>query len=516
MMMPSRRAHLAAVLLACSFATVPGRGQQAPGQTRPEISSDIDTLIKLSSSQRRARLIGWSAASRLQKLGPPAADALAASLRQDVWEDGHGNLSPIEEALAKMGEVGVAAIDRALTPALLASTGPSDPNRVIPGDALQVGRSTHVLARMGADLSAPTLVRIARTARHPGVRELALAGLIGPNSKYLAMIPRSTSLEFGSCESRSWTECPFDSVRRLGTAVQPVLGDIANVLRQEPDLRVRVVAAEVLVRWGEGALRAAGEQELIALAARDPQYIRRDSIVALGRYGVEGARDLLRQQAALPDDRLGMELAEALVRMRDPASVPLVTRLMATERTAQWAIEFAGRSRDVAFVPSLIDRVGDTTPTGRTDANSETVRPPQTPTVGSDALAALRALTFQDFGPDPAQWRAWWASNRDANWQTHLTRFVAQTTPKVPASENWVTNEWMDRLAGAPDPAVLPFVVAYLRHPRLYPDAIRPPADAPPGRSGDVWVRGRFGVPPVVVTLLLELVGRGSVEARQL
>jgi hypothetical protein len=102
--MRSRSAQLATVLLICSLGSASGQVQQPPGQTRPEISSEIDALIQLSPSQRRARLIGWSIAARLQKLGPPAAAALAASLRRDTWDDGHGNLSPVQEALAKMGD----------------------------------------------------------------------------------------------------------------------------------------------------------------------------------------------------------------------------------------------------------------------------------------------------------------------------------------------------------------------------------------------------------------------------
>jgi hypothetical protein len=70
----------------------------------------------------------WSAASRLQKLGAPAAAALVAHLRQDGFRDrDHGNHSPTMRALEKIGDPAIPEIERSLTPALLESTGPRTP-----------------------------------------------------------------------------------------------------------------------------------------------------------------------------------------------------------------------------------------------------------------------------------------------------------------------------------------------------------------------------------------------------
>lgn len=68
----------------------------------------------------------------------------------------------------------------------------------------------------------------------------------------------------------------------------------------------------------------------------------------------------------------------------------------------------------------------------------------------------------------------------------------------------WVMNRWTERLRNAADPAALPFVTAYLRHPRVSPGAIT-------ASSGGTWT-----APHPSVALLMGLVGQGWVEARQL
>jgi hypothetical protein len=52
---------------------------------------------------------------------------------------------------------------------------------------------------MGADLSATTLARIARTARDPNVRELALGGLVEPLLRRSGSIGRLAMIVFETC-----------------------------------------------------------------------------------------------------------------------------------------------------------------------------------------------------------------------------------------------------------------------------------------------------------------------------
>jgi hypothetical protein len=68
-----------------------------------------------------------------------------------------------------------------------------------------------------------------------------------------------------------------------------------------------------------------------------------------------------------------------------------------------------------------------------------------------------------------------------------------------------VMNEWMARLQDAADPAALPVIAAYLRHPRLSP-----------GPVGSVGLARVGGVRHPAVALLMGLVGQGSSNARQL
>ena len=65
---------------------------------------DIEALIlELASWETE-----WSAASRLQKLGAPAAAALVQHLGQDGFRDrDHGNHSPTLRALEKIGSAAV-------------------------------------------------------------------------------------------------------------------------------------------------------------------------------------------------------------------------------------------------------------------------------------------------------------------------------------------------------------------------------------------------------------------------
>ena len=113
-------------------------------------------------------------------------------------------------------------------------------------------------------------------------------------------------------------------------------------------------------------------------------------------------------------------------------------------------------------------------------------------------------LTFQDFVSDPQPWREWWALNRNNDWRTQLTRYVEGLMPRLAAAEPWVMNEWMGKLETADDPAVLPFLSAYFRHPRFNISEVGPNT-----------FRGGGGTPPALV-LLLNLASQGSGEARQL
>src|SRR5207247_3409199 len=107
-------------LLLVLFGCIVAGSSQSAAQRN---ASDIPALI-LQLADRQTE---WKAASRLQKLGAPAAAALVARLRQDGFRDrDHGNHSPAMQALEKIGDPAVPAIERALTPALLVSANPEE------------------------------------------------------------------------------------------------------------------------------------------------------------------------------------------------------------------------------------------------------------------------------------------------------------------------------------------------------------------------------------------------------
>jgi HEAT repeat protein len=457
----------------------------------------------------------WGAASRLQKLGAPAAAALVAHLRQDGFRDrDHGNHSPTMRALEKIGDPAIAEIERTLTPALLGSVNPED--------SLYVETAIFVLTSIGGSTAAPALIRVAVRAQNWQWRELAFNAVAWPAFDFKQMRP---GRPWEAClRSESPYACPFDSEGpRVAAAVRPLLGNVRNHMAQESNAQVRLAAAQLLALWGVGALRSAGEQELLTLATRpDEAHIQESAIRALGFLGVDAARDVIKARTTGGNRSVKRAAAQALVSLKDDDYLPITFDLMKPPPpnprnsnrpelfdediyVRKWAFELAGQSHNVAFVPGLIDLLPDRRWNGSTTTTTVGGQPVETRhTFGEDALAALRMLTFQDFVSDPQPWREWWALNRNNDWRTQLTRYVEGLMPQLAAAEPWVMNEWMGKLETADDPVVLPFLSAYFRHPRFNISAVGPNTSSGGGGT------------PLSLVLLLNLASQGSGEARQL
>jgi hypothetical protein len=475
--------------------------------------ADVQALVlQLATPEKE-----WDAASRLQKLGAPAAAALVAHLREDPIRDrDHGNHSPTMRALEKIGDPAVPEIERLLTDALLRSTNPDD-GRCVETAIL-------VLTSIGGSAAAPALIRVAVSAQDWQWREMAFGAVAWPAFDFARMRP---GRPWEACLNRdSPYACPFGAEGpRVAAVVRPQLALVRAHLTQESNARVRVAAAQLLRLWGEGASRRAGENELLALAAGpDDAYVQEYAIRALGLLGVDAARNVIKTRTTAASRNVRLAAAQALVRLNDDGYVAITADLMkpapapANPRnrdrpevfdedfySRQWAISFAGHSHNLAFVPGLIDLLSDRTWNGATTTSTVDARQVEVRhTFGVDALTSLRMLTFQDFAADPQSWREWWALNRNSDWRTQMTRFVAGVMPQLASAEPWVMNEWMARLEGADDPAVLPFLAAYFRHPRFNFSAVGPNTSS-----------GGGGTPPAVV-LLLNLASQGAGEARQL
>jgi hypothetical protein len=200
--------------------------------TAQDANSDIRALlVQLANPETE-----WAAASRLQKLGTPAAAALAANLRQDGYVQGfHGNHSATMRALEKLGESAIPEIERMLPPA-----SSSNPN-----DIRFLQTAIHALAAIGGESVPPILVRLGLTANDERVRETAFYGLILHRYSWEEKRP-----------GRPWEvclrydiprACPLNSeTQRVEAALKPLLGSIRDRLALEPNERVRAAAARVL------------------------------------------------------------------------------------------------------------------------------------------------------------------------------------------------------------------------------------------------------------------------------
>lgn len=410
-------------------------------------------------------------------------------------------------ALEKIGNPAVAEIERTLTPALLASGSPED-KRYVESAVL-------TLITIGGSVAAPVLIRAGLSAQDSRVRELAFNGVIQPWTGLSQ--ERSTKLWEVCFTNDAPYACPFnDEAAGVGRAIRPLFGRIRIQLQRETDTPVRLAAASLLALWGEGAQKNLGERILLSIAGEPSHaYTQGSAIRMLGLLGVDAARDVIKRRTSAEEGFVKRAAAQALANLRDDGYVPIIVDLMkplaAPDTPRQdrdyrkWAIEFAGRSHNLTFVPALIDVLDDRSWNGSMTTSTVNGRQVETRhAYGEDALAALRKITFQDFGSDRQRWLNWWAANRDIPSQTHLTRHVANLLSQLPAAQPWVMNEWVEPLTDADDPAVVPLLTAYFRHPRFDISQVGPNS-----------FRGGGGTPDVLV-LLLNLASQGSSEAKQI
>lgn len=435
-------------------------------------TSDVRTLIV----QLGDRNTEWAAASGLQKLGNPAIVALVANLRLDPITDfHHGSHSPTMRVLAKIGEPAVAELERALT--------------LVSGSASTTDVSfaqtvIHILSRIGGERVAPILIDLATSAGDERLRAAAYSGLAWDTGDHEWRWPWRPWEYCLVKDDPRW--CPIDAKsQRVAAAVQPLLRGIQLRLFREVNPNMRIAAAHVLAYWGEGATKAAAEQIILSGYPAGKFVTKRAPIMELFSRGDTGY----------------VQLATQLLNLQT-GSPPY----LGEDGTARrWAIQFAVRSHNVAFVPALIDMLGSSDFNGMTSTTSRAGITTVTRfTFAVDAFEALRRLTFQDFGPDAQRWREWWAANSATTWGTLLARHVQSLLPQLATAEPQVIIGWMNELLEADDPAVLPFVTAVFRHPRLHTFSYSPDSR----RIGE-------GIPGSL-RLLLNLTSQGSREAREL
>jgi hypothetical protein len=430
----------------------------------------------------------WTAASRLQKAGPAAIAALVSHLPTDPFRDrDHGNHSPTMRVLEKIGDPAVVQIGRSLTAEVLASGAGTDMGFI--------ESAVLALAQIRTASAVRALLVVVSVSSDAKVQELALNALVQPEFDFHDW---RSGRSWENCLRRESPACPFDTEGADVTeAAKPFLEQVRSRLSRQT-VSARLAGAQALVLWGDAAQRDAGEQELLKLADDSGNaYFQQYAIRVLGHVGVDAVRPIVKKLPVTSDYDVKRAAAETLARLGDDGYRPLINQLMSKSRESiregfneeefrvKWAIQFAGQSRDITFIPRLVDFLGD-------------------PKFASEVLVALRRLTFQDFGEDSKMWREWWAGNRTKSWQSHLTGFIDSVLPRMAAAETWVLNDWMSRLEDADDRSVLPFVRAYFRHPRFDMSHVGPNT-----------FRGGGGTPPGLV-LLLNLASQGLNDARQL
>ena len=211
-------------------------------------------------------------------------------------------------------------------------------------------------------------------------------------------------------------------------------------------------------------------------------------------------------------DQLLVFTAQWLFRLGDAAYFETILPAFRSKNleARQEVVRFAEESHDLRFVPVLIRELGDSTPTGvrayGEDAHEEVM--------ADRALAALRSLTFQPLPEDSAAWEAWWSHNETTTWRQLLTTYLAQCVAEFDRTPYWELNSWITQLAGAYDPAVLPLLGRYVRHPQLDVHATGPRQWTRSGGSSDDAFPWQSA--PTVVTLLRGIAEQGNREAIRL
>jgi HEAT repeat protein len=225
--------------------------------------------------------------------------------------------------------------------------------------ALRRARAAGVLGSLGDRAAIPDLCRLLADP-HPDVRVAAIHAL-GRIGDPAAAAPLLASLSAASpapsqlvahsmiqiglpavpglreslaSDSALVRATALDALRLLGaTAAEP---EVAAVLRDDPELEVRLRAAATLGRIGG---RAAVSQVLAACDPGQPDRLRAAATRALGELGAVAAVAPLRALLDSPEYRIGNEAAGALLRLGTPGATTLKEAAAGTDRAAAHARE---------------------------------------------------------------------------------------------------------------------------------------------------------------------------------
>jgi HEAT repeat protein len=466
----------------------------------------------------------WSADLALQRIGAAAVPALLENLRQHPEQFcAVGRLNDSERVLIKIGPAAIPSIllelqsDRTedTEKPELSSSASSLP---LPSPARAswfVDRSR--LIRLLGDLgppAIPALIDIAErdAANRVNALDRALGRDYWPTFDFAHDPWSATGPRKLDRDQRAAHFMPL--IPRIKRMLEKALKD-----SPPSDGTPHTALAAILAMWGDPPSKAAAVSLLLELAKTLPSaHSRRRPLALLVEFRIGAAADLIRR--SIPSkaeddlaDQIQLEAARQLHLLGDPSYYKLVVPLFASDNlwSRRNAIDFAAKTLDLRFVPDLIKRLDDTTPTGTqtagpgNESRQEEFREP--------VLRALERLTLQQIAGQPELWRAWCRQNESVTRGRLVQIEVSRMLSRFDATPFWKWNDWMNRLEGTYDSAVIPLIRRYVNSPLVNVRATGRYSGWGGCCEDDSWP---WGYSPPAVTLLLGLSRNGNREATKL
>jgi hypothetical protein len=488
-------------------------------QAQTDTSAEIRDLIGQLENESKA----WSASVKLQKMGGEAITALISNLKVA------GNRNK-KHTLATLKKMGPPAIPYIVNTFLACTDEPYELKHERQDKCFYKSTLIDALAAMGPD-AIPGLVQIAEAS---------------PSNQYYgreyhhyafeAILRRDSFLDPVQPLPDQWNNpwlkispASFEVLQRK-KAVQPFLLQIHGLMVEDhkywklQNFAPEINAAFILALWGKDELKQAGIDMLLQMAnaSGKPWYHNRDLIDKLICLGIKSAASLLKSNLPHSDyeyrDQELVSTAKQLLRIGDPDFFKIILPAFNSKELVvrKDAIAFAEQSHDLRFVPILISKLKDRTLTGGGVNTHKQV-------IADLALRALQHLSFESFPMDAKVWKAWWSANSGTKRDQLLKAYLASCMESFDRTPVWQLNSWIDQLRGVYDPAVLPLLARYIRHPQL--DTLLKDSS---GRKSYVvqglsWIEHYgiydpfpWGWPPEVVTILIGIAAQGNKEARRL
>jgi HEAT repeat protein len=471
-----------------------------PGARRQQQDS-LDALIARLNDPKTS----WSADLALQKIGAGAVPALLENLRQHPEEFcAVGRRNDSERVLLKLGPAAIPFIVQEL---------PKDRGEDTRGPLPARWRLIRLLGEIGPR-AIPALIDIAEkdAANQANALDKALGRDYWP--------------QFNAVDDPWATTGPIkldqdQRAAQLTPLIPRIKKMLEKALKESPPSNAtpHMALASILARWADPASKPVAVNLLLEVAKTTPSAdSRRRALALLTELKVDAAADLIRRNVPTRAeydlaDQVQLEAARQLRVLGDPSYFKLVVPLFESDDiwARRNAVDFAAQTLDLRFVPYLIKRLDDSTPTGTqmagpgNESRQEEFREP--------VLRCLERITLQQIAGQSELWQAWWRQNGSLTRSRLVQIEVAKMLSRFDATPFWKWNDWMNRLAGTYDPAVIPLIRRYVSSPLVSVRATGRYERWGSCCEDESWP---WGYAPPAVTLLLGLSRKGNSEATRL